>query len=343
MDLYDLFEYRGAIHVHSAYSDGSGRMPEIVAAAQKAGLDFLILTDHNTLQAREEGWEGWHDGLLVVVGQEITNRYGHTLAMGTAREINHRQPVGGIIKDIVAQQGLAFLAHPHGIYKPLFSVKDHSWRDWTVNSYTGLELWSYMFDWVHKLKYYRFLRHYQDPQKQIRGPFRQTVEKWDRLCQEGRTVAIGAVDAHAKRYPLLPFVVFPYEDLFRTVRTRVLIRGPLSGTASDDIPRLLSAMREGNCFISYDLLCDSTGTRFGSTDGNLLMGDERPFQGPTDLVAQLPVEAELTVLKDGRPLSTATATSLAFCAEEAGVYRVEAYHDGKPWIYTNPIYLRPGV
>ena len=50
-------------------------MPEIIDAAQMAGLDFLILTDHNTLQAREEGWEGWHDDLLVVVGQEITNRY----------------------------------------------------------------------------------------------------------------------------------------------------------------------------------------------------------------------------------------------------------------------------
>jgi hypothetical protein len=315
-------------------------MPEIVDAAKGAGLDFLILTDHNTLQAREEGWEGWHDGLLVVVGQEITNRQGHTVAVGTEREINHRQPVGGIIKDIVAQRGLAFLAHPHGVYKPLFSVRDHSWKDWTVNSYTGLELWSYMFDWVHEFKYYRFLRHYQDPQRHIRGPFRQTLETWDRLCRNGRVVAIGAVDAHAKRYPILPFVVFPYEDLFRTVRTRVLTREPLTGTASADIPRLLGAMREGNCFIGYDLLFDSAGTRFSSADGGLLMGDERRFEGPTDLIARVPAEAELTVLKDGSPTETTTGTALTFRAEVPGVYRVEAAYEGKPWVYTNPIYLR---
>ena len=46
----------GAIHVHTTYSDGSGTVPEVAAAAQEAGLAFVILSDHDTLKALEEGW-----------------------------------------------------------------------------------------------------------------------------------------------------------------------------------------------------------------------------------------------------------------------------------------------
>ena len=74
-----------------------------------------------------------------------------------------------------------------------------------------------------------------------------------------------------------------------------------------------------------------------------MMGDEHAFEGPTDLVVQIPEVAELAVLKDGKPISTATGTSLALRADGPGVYRVEARYEGKPWIYTNPIYLRPGA
>ena len=338
-----LFEYSGAIHIHSVYSDGSGEIPDILNAAQAAGLDFAVLTDHNTLRARTEGWEGWHGGVLLMVGEEVTNaRHGHCLAIGTSSRVNHRQTPEGIIRDIQAQQGLAFLAHPHGVYRPFLRVRDHSWKDWSVNSYTGLELWSYMFDWASSFRYYRWSRHYRDPNGQIRGPFSETLQTWDRLCRKMRIVGIGGVDAHARRYPLTSFTVFPYAELFRTVRTHVLTRDPLTGSASEDIPQFLRAVREGHCFISYDLLCDGRGTRFGAADGTLLMGDESAFNGPVDLEIHLPARAEVTILKDGLPFKSLRAAAHTFRADSHGVYRVEARLEDKPWIYTNPIYLRPG-
>lgn len=54
-----MFEYTGAIHVHSIFSDGSGDINEITQYANESGLDFVILTDHNTLRALHEGYEGW--------------------------------------------------------------------------------------------------------------------------------------------------------------------------------------------------------------------------------------------------------------------------------------------
>src|SRR5438045_101386 len=36
----------GGYHVHSVISDGTGTVDEIAAAAARAGLQFIILTDH---------------------------------------------------------------------------------------------------------------------------------------------------------------------------------------------------------------------------------------------------------------------------------------------------------
>jgi len=49
-------EYAGNLHIHSVYSDGSGRHAEIAEAAAAAGLNFVIVTDHNV---RVEGLEGY--------------------------------------------------------------------------------------------------------------------------------------------------------------------------------------------------------------------------------------------------------------------------------------------
>src|SRR5262249_50078884 len=38
----------GVIHVHTTLSDGSGSPSDVIAAAQAAGLGFVVITDHNT-------------------------------------------------------------------------------------------------------------------------------------------------------------------------------------------------------------------------------------------------------------------------------------------------------
>ncbi|MDA0748757.1 MAG: hypothetical protein O2954_19745 [bacterium] len=192
-------------------------------------------------------------------------------------------------------------------------------------------------------KYHRFFKHYNNPDTHISGPDLETIQVWDQLCQSRKLVAIGGVDAHARKYPLLPFVVFPYEYLFRNLRTYFLLDQPLTGNAEQDISSILYALREGHCFIAYDRLAKGAGTRFGSTDGILQMGDECTFKGPLELEVRLPAQAELLILRNGRPFLHTRNKTFAFRAETPGVYRVEARRDGKPWIFTNPIYLRPGA
>jgi hypothetical protein len=116
--------YRGDCHVHSAYSAGADLTPEQLAAgARAAGLDFIATTEHNTSDAH--GAWGPHAGedLLVILGQEITTRTGHWLALG----IDPGQLVDwryGLRDDVIDRHldevhragGLCVAAHPHAPY-----------------------------------------------------------------------------------------------------------------------------------------------------------------------------------------------------------------------------------
>jgi predicted metal-dependent phosphoesterase TrpH len=80
--------YRGALHIHTSYSDGTGSIAEIVAAAKKAGLSWIIITDHNNLDGLKNNQEGWHDDIAVIIGEEISpDKSNHYLAL------NIKQPV----------------------------------------------------------------------------------------------------------------------------------------------------------------------------------------------------------------------------------------------------------
>ncbi|MFF4254273.1 CehA/McbA family metallohydrolase [Streptomyces sp. NPDC001663] len=75
--------YRGDCHLHSWHSDGRRTPAEIAALARSAGLDFINSSDHNT-QASHAHWAPEAgDDLLILLGEEVTTRNGHVLALGT--------------------------------------------------------------------------------------------------------------------------------------------------------------------------------------------------------------------------------------------------------------------
>ena len=94
-----MFEYVGALHIHSIFSDGSGEIQDIVKYAKEADLDFIILTDHNTLRALHEGFEHWFDNTLLLVGCEINDKENknHYLAFGIDETPSTRNPANGMV------------------------------------------------------------------------------------------------------------------------------------------------------------------------------------------------------------------------------------------------------
>ncbi|MFF3938996.1 CehA/McbA family metallohydrolase [Streptomyces phaeofaciens] len=112
--------YRGDCHLHSWYSDGRRTPAEIGALARAAGLDFVNTSEHNTHAGHGAWAEVAGDDLLVLLGEEITTRTGHVLAVGTDpgtfvdwRYRARDNRFGRFARRIRHAGGLVVPAHPH--------------------------------------------------------------------------------------------------------------------------------------------------------------------------------------------------------------------------------------
>ncbi|MFF4051824.1 CehA/McbA family metallohydrolase [Streptomyces chartreusis] len=112
--------YRGDCHLHSWYSDGRRTPAEIAALAREAGLDFINSSDHNTHSAHPHWADEAGDDLLVMLGEEVTTRNGHVLALGvepgTFIDWRYRardNRFGRFARQIRRAGGLVVPAHPH--------------------------------------------------------------------------------------------------------------------------------------------------------------------------------------------------------------------------------------
>ena len=65
--------------------------------------------------------------------------------------------------------------------------------------------------------------------------------------------------------------------------------------------------------------------------------------GPVAFEVESPHECELRLLRNGAEMARTEGRTLKGTDERPGVYRVEARIEGKPWVFTNHIYVRgPG-
>ncbi|MFR0353218.1 CehA/McbA family metallohydrolase [Streptomyces sediminimaris] len=112
--------YRGDCHLHSWYSDGRRTPAEIAALARAAGLDFINSSDHNTHAAHPHWASEAGEDLLILLGEEVTTRNGHVVALGTDpgtfvdwRYRARDNRFGRFARQIRRAGGLVVPAHPH--------------------------------------------------------------------------------------------------------------------------------------------------------------------------------------------------------------------------------------
>jgi predicted metal-dependent phosphoesterase TrpH len=96
-------EYVGNLHTHTRYSDGHGSHEDIALAAIEAGLDFVIVTDHNVWV---EGMDGYRyldrQRVLLLTGEEIHDQArepqkNHLLVYETPRRHSMKMISPGLI------------------------------------------------------------------------------------------------------------------------------------------------------------------------------------------------------------------------------------------------------
>ena len=346
------------LHMHTRYSDGTGTHEELAQAAIRAGLDAIIITDHNIwVQGVEKYFTEGEQKVLVLVGEEVHDQArqpqkNHLLVFGTEREMSHYGPdPQNLINQIAQAGGLSFIAHPVDPESAKFNQGDLSWVSWEVQGFNGIELWNAMSEFKSLLTgYIPAIRYSFNFDQVAHGPLPETLTLWDQLLAKGKpVVAVGGSDAHQMVGSLGPIKrsLFPYEQHFRAVNTHLLLTEPLKGNLSSDKQLIYQALAAGHAFIGYDLPASTKGFRFSahSDKKDHIMGDTIEGSQSVTLQIKLPQAAECLLLKDGQVIKTSRKrVSLIHRVDEPGVYRVEAYIDfnGKRrgWIFSNPIYIR---
>jgi hypothetical protein len=358
------FDYKGITNVHTSMSSGSGDITRVIADAQTAGLDFLSITDLNVFD-KPSSLAGYHSSMLVLLDGEYSYLNSRLLNLG-ARTSRHLQGVGRsqvLFADLLSQQkkeddvGALFLAHPlkaryrwSGEYPPgldgievvnLKNVWQDAWNDRKFSFLISLT----MYPFNEKLA---LLRLFEAPDEEL--------ALWDELSRRRPTVGIAGADAEAKLALGASFLKFPsYETLFSLVRNHVLLKSELTGNASSDVEKLAGAIRQGQFYMSLDILGNPKGFNalLKTAKQSHPIGARTAYEDGMILEVTLPQKPEVpfdvVIYRNGERMMTSNSQTTQYYLKGPGAYRVMVrviptlpLPDGKkwiPWIYTNPFYV----
>jgi hypothetical protein len=141
----------GDLHAHSVHSDGALTVSELARLGVAAGLDFLAVTDHNTVS--HHPWLPDESGILLLPGQEVTTARGHANAYGDVGWVDFRLPADDWLSIVEDRGGLLSINHPlasdvawlhpmHG--RPRFIEVWHA--GWWDRTWTAPLSWLLAFD-----------------------------------------------------------------------------------------------------------------------------------------------------------------------------------------------------
>ena len=332
--------YRGDLHTHTAHSDGSCESQSkrkvpcplflTAEASAERGLDFLAITDHNTISHFSELRElqPFFDKLLLIPGREVTTFQGHANLYGTTEFVDFRVgsesvPTWNALLQALPRRGVVLsINHPSRFTgEACMGCGWHPEPD---------------IDW-HLIRVMEAVNG-NDSGTQVSG-----IAFWQSKLNDGlRITAIGGGDNHNARAPLPGpgSIGFP---------TTVVYASSLS------TPAILDGILDGQVFIDVSGSKDrsleftaSSGTARAAT-GSIL----RPSPGTTvefQIHTQATLGGHIEVIQDGetiRPLETSEIKEsdqrfsfLWKASSGRHWFRVNVRdNDGKLWLVGNPIYM----
>lgn len=343
-----MYYYPGALHMHTLYSDGTGTVDELAKAAREAGLRWIIITDHDTLEGLP--FAGWLHDVLVIIGHEITPDRNHFLALNIDRVIDCTLPPQDFVDAVYAHGGFGIIAHPDEQVKNSF--KDiYRWDDWEVDGPreragkpVGIELWNLMSDWGERLTPRNKELLFFFPRMALSGPTNETLAWWDRLNMSGRrTFGVGGVDAHAfkRRVPWGEVEIFPYRWIFGTLTNYLLFDQPLAADPQIATHQVYAALAAGRSYFvnRLDGPCPELCFEARRAGQSWLVGATLQLAGgPLTLAADAGIDCEIQIIHNGQILAKGLR-ALRQTITQPGIYRLEAYRHGRPWLYSNPLYI----
>ena len=322
-------ELRGAWHVHTTRSDGRGDLDTVVRAAREAGLQFVVVADHNVLHPEDAGWR---DGVLVVPATEVSAPFGHVVGMGIPRELTREERQRDTLGTLASLGGRSVLAHPFHPGRPF--------TRWTRDDWTGMEVVSIDSFWglvQRDQAWWRagvallalpwdpgkaMLAFWQDPAREL--------ARFDAATARGPVAFLCATDAHG--WP-------SYRASFEAFSMHVPVTPGGDGAA--DVAAVQRALLDGSAFCVLDARGSAAEVRLSvPPEGDRIELSAR---------VELPPKAKLAwqLFRDGAPVGTLAAVRSASgpsawswsCGGPCprGAWRAEGRLDRDPWIFTNPV------
>jgi hypothetical protein len=349
---------RGAYHVHSSRSDGAGTLDQVAEAARRAGLQFVVVTDHGDGRRAPDPPQ-YRAGVLCIDGVEISTESGHYVAIDLPAT---PYPLAGhpreVIDDVRRFGGFGFVAHPGSPKAGL------QWTDWDA-SFDGLEWLNADSEWRDELwaSLGRGLLTYAfRPAETLAALLDRPADvlaRWHRVASRRRVPAIAGADAHARLgfrqgadpYPDGVSARLPsYEASFRAFTNHVILDRPLSGDAAADARVIVDGIREGRMFTSIDGFAALASFEARATSGAATArpGEYLDVTAPVAIEARIaaPPGTTLVVLRDGEILYEVAEPALRVdIGTEPGAYHLEARLPSDvsrstiPWVLTNPMYV----
>jgi hypothetical protein len=351
----------GALHVHSRTSDGRGTWEDIAAAAARAGMRFVIITDHGD-GTRLPETPAYLSGVLCIDAVEISTNGGHYMAIGLP-QTPYR--LGGDPRDVVDDVhrfgGFGVAAHPDSPRPELH------WSDWTL-PIDGIELINPDTDWrVHAFGS-GILGRLGLLEAFLSYPVRRTESiaslltdnsavrrQWLRTAATRPVVALGGADAHAQialgntdpgenRYS---FPIPSYEASLGVLSVHVRTGRPLSGDAVSDAQTIVDAVRGGREYVAVDGWATPPAFDFTATAGHRVAheGESLARGEPVSLHVRsnAPAGYRTIIWRDGEPIDAGHAERSVDVevGAEPGIYSVEIVRSGRntepAWVTSNAI------
>ena len=315
--------WTGDLHMHTVHSDGDWTIAGLMSSARNTGLDFIVITDHNTASHHEE-----IDRLgkgsrqpLVLRGEEITTYGGHTNAWGlpSGTWIDFRTHPG----DTSRISAIAAEAHRAGalisINHPFVLCGGCAWSyDAAARDFDAIEVWNGPWDFTDE----------------------PALKMWDKILQSGRHItAIASSDSHRPDSP---------------------IGKPTTHVAAKVLSQaaLLKAIREGHAFLTDGaagiVVSFEAELATGKGRPRWIIGDEIHLDAPATLRFFISTEgtrpdATVSLISNGQTIRSFPAPKngqpqvIEIDGRHDSYFRLEVRDGTKAMLaLTNPIYVKIG-
>ncbi|MFN3695980.1 MAG: hypothetical protein ACK4VO_00955 [Pseudobdellovibrio sp.] len=348
-----FYDYKLSLNIYTNISSGSGNPTTIAQEANRARLNFIMLSDNDLAESVEPDRYLYNVGVLRAFKLE-ENNYNYIVYSPNIKNIS--SATGSVLNN--SDDYLIIANHPlsknfdeseinrrkiDGLEVINFkSVIQKSWKNSKLST-----IWS--------LLYYPF-----NPRLALMRLYREPIEElelFDRLSQKRKISFICGAEATARAVPFANwFVKFPsYESSFDIASQHILLESELTGDINQDKLKIYQALKNQQSYVAFDALGNSNGFIAYAIQKNkkYFFGDDLKFDSKTTIYYKLPSEPtafyEVVLFKNGTRLDHLNTFEGLFKINSPGVYRLQVRLSPRfplpdaikwiTWIYTNNFYI----